>query len=196
MGAGAPRPAVFLDRDETLIPSRSLPPPDPVPPGWVPGDLADPARVRLLPGALEACSRLRGAGFALIVASNQGVVARGGGTIAQVAQTFARLDELLSVDGARLLDAAYFCPFHPQGTIPRYRREHPWRKPAPGMIVHAAAAQGVDLERSWVVGDSRRDIDAGIAAGIAPQRCILIGAQAADVLDAATRILGSLPRAQ
>src|SRR5689334_5430399 len=91
--APAPRPAVFLDRDDTLIAARSLP--APAPPA-APGDLIDPALVRLLPGALAACRRLKEAGFVLVVVSNQGVVARGGASPSRVAAVNRRLCELLS----------------------------------------------------------------------------------------------------
>ncbi len=68
------RPAVFLDRDDTLIVNRDLT----LRPGERAGDLADPDRVRLLDGALDGCRWLKRAGFALVIFSNQGVVARGG----------------------------------------------------------------------------------------------------------------------
>ncbi len=157
------RPAVFLDRDDTLIDNA--------------GDLADPSLVRLLPGALEACERLAGAGLTLVVVSNQGVVARGGGTLRDVEATNDRVRALLTPPHARrpLAEAFYFCPFHPRGTVERFASEHPWRKPAPGMILAAADELGLDLPRSWFVGDAERDIRAAIAAGIPPPRAILIG---------------------
>lgn len=161
------RPAVFIDRDDTLMAARPLPaPPSPA----APGDVVDPALVRLLPGAMDACRRLREAGFALVVFSNQGVVARGGATIAQVEAVNDRLCELLG----GLIEAVYFCPFHPRGNVPRFTREHPWRKPGPGMILAAAGELGLDLPGSWAVGDAPRDIEAGISAGLAPERCLLI----------------------
>src|SRR5436190_5075869 len=141
-----PRPAVFLDRDDTLIEARSLPPP---PPPAAPGDVCDPGQVRLLPGVREACGRLRRAGFVLVVVSNQGVVARGGATLARIEEVGARLRQLLPE-----LDAVYICPYHPKGIVPEFTREHPWRKPAPGMIRAAAAEHHIDLARSWMVGDS------------------------------------------
>lgn len=146
-------PAVFLDRDDTLIACRS------VVPG---GDLGDPGLVRLLPGAFEACGRLREAGFALIVVSNQGGVARGAYPIAAVEAVNGRVNELLG--GA--IEAFYYCPYHPRGVVAEYAREHPWRKPAPGMILAAAAERGLDLGRSWLIGDMERDCQAGRAAGL------------------------------
>lgn len=155
-------PAVFLDRDDTLIATRAVAPD---------GDLGDPALVRLLPGALDACRTLKGAGFRLVVVSNQGGVARGRFTTADVERVNARLNALL----AGLIDAFRYCPYHPQGVVAEFAREHPWRKPAPGMILDAAKALSIDPARSWTVGNSQRDIDAGRAAGT---RTILIDSEA------------------
>lgn len=182
------RPAVFLDRDDTLMEARSLPAP---PPPAAPGDVTDPSLVRLLPGALDACRRLHRAGFTLVVFSNQGVVARGGATIARVEAVNDRLRELL--DG--LVEAVYFCPFHPRGNVPGFTREHPWRKPGPGMILAAAEELGLDLSRSWVIGDAPRDVEAGVSAGLAPERCLLIGpgAPMPNVAAAADHLLRNAP---
>lgn len=169
------RRAVFLDRDDTLIAANALPPP---PPPAGPGDLTDPALVRLLPGVPPALERLARAGFTLIVVSNQGVVARGGTDLAGVEAVNARLCALLPHPDhphRSLIDAVYTCPFHPTGRVPRFTREHPWRKPAPGMITAAAADLGLDLAASWLIGDAERDIQAGIAAGLDPARCLRIG---------------------
>lgn len=185
------RPAVFLDRDDTLIANRSLP----TPPGQQPGDLADPARIMLLPGAHRACQLLKDAGFALVIVTNQGVVARGGATIEQVHATNDRVCALLAGEsGSSLIDAVYCCPYHPQGSVAAYTREHPWRKPAPGMILAAADDLQLDLARSWLIGDAPRDRQAGIAAGLDPARCLLIADTPAgpnSVLDAAQLIAAS-----
>ena len=177
------RPAVFLDRDNPLIDNG--------------GDLADPSLVRLLPGALDACVRLAGAGFTLVVVSNQGVVARGGGTLRGVEATNDRVRALLTPPGSRspLVGAFYFCPFHPQGTVERFKAEHPWRKPAPGMILAAADELGLDLPRSWLVGDAERDILAATAAGIPPPHALLVGPDRslAGLAAAADRILEPAP---
>jgi D-glycero-D-manno-heptose 1,7-bisphosphate phosphatase len=170
------RPAVFLDRDDTLIQSRGLPA-EAFAAGR-PGDMADPAFVRPLPGSLEACLNLRRAGFTLIVVTNQGVVARGGATLEQVEATNARLLKLLpdpDRPGRSLIHAALSCPHHPEGSVPPFNTEHPRRKPAPGMVLEAANRFGLDLARSWIVGDAERDAEAGRRAGIAPERCLRIG---------------------
>lgn len=171
--------AVFLDRDDTLIPCRSVTPD---------GDLGDPALVRLADGALEACRALAQAGFALIVVSNQGGVARGRYTEKDVAAVNQRLNGLLG----GLIDRFYTCPFHPGGIVPAYTREHPWRKPAPGMLLAAADALGLDLQQSWMVGDAPRDIQAGHAAGC---RTILIASEGSPVPIAPSFVAPNLEQA-
>jgi histidinol-phosphate phosphatase family protein len=150
-----PQPAragVFLDRDDTLIHCTDITPD---------GDLGDPALVRLLPGAEEGVGRLREAGFALVVVTNQGGVARGRYALADVDRVHERLNALL---GGRI-DAFRACPYHPEGMVSEFTREHPWRKPAPGMVLDAARELGLDLGRSWLVGDRDRDCESGRAAG-------------------------------
>lgn len=178
------RAAVFLDRDDTLIENRTATADTPHP-----GDLFDPALVRLLPGVAEGCARLRDAGFALVVVSNQACVARGSCTLEQVEATNARMRELLSAAGVDL-DAVYYCPYHPRGTVAPYNVDHPWRKPAPGMLLAAVADLGLDVSRSWMIGDALRDIDAAVAAGIDRRRAILLGnGDAPSFAEAVDRVL-------
>ncbi len=189
------RPSVFIDRDDTLNVNTDLPDQ-----AWGTGrrgDLLNPAFVQLLPGALEACVRLRAAGFTLVVYTNQSGVAFGSGTLRDVDATNARLDELLTVDGERLIEAFYSSPCHPEGTCEPFNCAHDWRKPGAGMIVAAAAELEVDIERSWSVGDHTRDCQAGIAGGIAPQRALKIGPQDAfaDLGEAADFIVRSSEQA-
>lgn len=176
------RPAVLLDRDDTLIRCRDLPAPSP--PAKA-GDLVDPALVELLPGVAEACATLKRVGFVLVVVSNQGVVARGGLELAGVEAINDRVRALL---GPGIIDAFYYCPFHPEAPPGRFSREHPWRKPGGGMVAAAARDLGIDLSVSWLVGDSGRDVEAGVAAGITRERCLLLGAEAPDLGAAAARI--------
>lgn len=169
------RPAVFLDRDDTLVRCRDLPAP---PPPAASGDLIDPARVELLPGVREACSALAGAGLTLVVVTNQGGVARGGTDLRGVERVNDRVRELVGrrPDGRWVLAGFYCCPFHPLAPAGRWAAEHPWRKPGPGMIAAASAELELDPARSWLVGDSERDVASGAAAGLAPARCLRIGA--------------------
>ena len=146
------RPAVFFDRDNTLIAND--------------GYLGDANRVTLLDGAARAVGRARRLGFAAVVVSNQSGVARGLFGEDEVHAVNARMDELLADgDVNATIDRHEFCPFHPDAKIEIYRRDTPLRKPAAGMIFRAAEALGLDLSRSWLIGDAARDIEAGRAAG-------------------------------
>ena len=179
------RPAVFLDRDDTLIANRAVTASTPHP-----GDLIDPAMVRLLPGAGAACKRLHGAGFALVVVSNQGGVAMGICTPAQVEAVNDRMREVLAREGVELA-GVYYSPARPGGTVARFAHPDPWRKPAPGRILAAAAELEIDLSRSWMIGDAPRDAEAGVSAGMARERCLLVGEgmEYADLAGAAARVL-------
>jgi len=140
--------AIFLDRDDTLISND--------------GDLGDPADVVLLEGVTKGLESLRSMGFELVVVTNQGGVARGRYGEKDVTRVHERIQELV---GESTPLHFYYCPFHPQGTVPEYTREHPWRKPAPGMFYAAAQRLGLDLSRCWVIGDQHRDMEAGRSAG-------------------------------
>ncbi|MFI6112894.1 D-glycero-alpha-D-manno-heptose-1,7-bisphosphate 7-phosphatase [Kitasatospora sp. NPDC051164] len=144
------RPAVFLDRDGTLTEPRHYPnhPDDLV----LQRDIGAPLRA------------LQHEGFALIVVTNQSALARGLLDAEGLEAMHDRLRVLLAHQGMHL-DGIYACPHHPEGTVPRYRRTCRCRKPAPGMLHQAAHDLGIDLARSWTVGDSVCDIDAGRRVG-------------------------------
>ncbi|HEX2638447.1 MAG TPA: HAD family hydrolase [Gemmatimonadales bacterium] len=139
------RPAVFLDRDGTLIEDRHY--------------LRDPAGVQLLPGVAAAVRKLNAAGRAVVVVTNQSGIARGLLSEADYAATADRLDELLAQEGAHL-DARYHCPHHPE-----LSGRCSCRKPGPLLYRQAAATLGLDLGRSWWLGDRVRDIAAAGALG-------------------------------
>ncbi|MHC4623745.1 MAG: D-glycero-alpha-D-manno-heptose-1,7-bisphosphate 7-phosphatase [Planctomycetota bacterium] len=142
--------AIFLDRDDTLIEDL--------------GYINHPDQVKLLEGVPEALSEFRNLGYKLIVVSNQSGVARGIVTEKVLAQIHDRLKQLLAEKGASL-DKIYYCPYHPDGVIARYRKDSDWRKPNPGMLLAAAKEINIDLSRSWLIGNSPRDIQAGLRAG-------------------------------
>lgn len=143
------RPAVFLDRDGTIIEAVHY--------------LSDPAAVRLLPGAAAAIRRLRDAGYACVVVTNQSAIGRGLLTVEGYHAVHAELERQLAAAGAAL-DAAYFCPTVP-ASDDRAAIDDPDRKPGPGMLLRAAAEHGLDLARSWMVGDMVSDVLAGLNAG-------------------------------
>jgi D-glycero-D-manno-heptose 1,7-bisphosphate phosphatase len=145
-----PRRAVFLDRDGTLIHD--------------PGYLGDPAGVVLFEGVGDALRSIAAAGFSLVVCTNQSGIARGRYTVEQYERVAARVGELLAEEGVSLL-ATYHCPYHPEGTVAPWARDHEDRKPAPGMWLRAAKDHGIDLARSYSIGDGERDAVAGKRAG-------------------------------
>jgi D-glycero-D-manno-heptose 1,7-bisphosphate phosphatase len=148
--------AIFLDRDDTLIED--------------PGYINQPDQVKLLDGVADAMRELKTLGYKLVVASNQSGVARGIVSEKILGEIHDRLKLLLAERGA-YVDRIYYCPYHPEGAIPKYRKESNWRKPKPGMLLAAAKDMDLDLGASWVIGNSGRDIEAGSSAGC---RTILI----------------------
>lgn len=144
--------AVFFDRDNTLIVNDVY--------------LADPEKVVLVDGAARAVARARRLGFVTVTVSNQGGVGKGLMTEQDVEAVDDRLQlMLLSEDPLAVIDRREFCPDHPEATIERYRRDGERRKPAPGMLLDAARALGIDPAQSWMVGDTPRDVEAGHRAG-------------------------------
>lgn len=143
------RPAVFLDRDGTLIEHVH--------------HLVNAADVRLIPGAAEALCRLHDAGYTCIIVTNQSVVGRGMLTHEGLRRVHDRMSQLLAACGAAV-DGLYYCPEVPCGDDPM-QSGHPDRKPAPGMLLRAAKEHDVNLAASWMVGDSVSDLAAGSNAG-------------------------------
>jgi D-glycero-D-manno-heptose 1,7-bisphosphate phosphatase len=143
-------PSVFLDRDGVLI--RDV------------HNLTQWKQVELIPGSAAAVGDLRQAGLAVVVVTNQPVVARGWMSERQVRNLHHRLRTLLRREGADVT-GFYFCPHHQSATLPAYRCDCPCRKPRPGMLLKAAEDLSLDLRRSFMVGDRVTDVLAGRAAG-------------------------------
>jgi D-glycero-D-manno-heptose 1,7-bisphosphate phosphatase len=139
------RPAVFVDRDGTIIQERSY--------------LADPEGVSLVPGAASALAELRAAGLALVTVTNQSGIALGLYGETDYRAVEARLERELAVSGAPV-DATEHCPHHPDVTGPC-----DCRKPATGMHRRAAAGLGIDLARSYYVGDKVTDVLPAVELG-------------------------------
>lgn len=142
--------AVFLDKDGTLIEN-------------VPYNV-DRTRIRLRPGAVDALLLLQGLGYELILVSNQPGVALGRFPPGALRAVEEHLNDLFLAHGFKL-SACYWCPHHPEGTVPDYALTCTCRKPMPGLLQVAAAEHGLDLARSWLVGDILDDVEAGRRAG-------------------------------
>jgi D-glycero-D-manno-heptose 1,7-bisphosphate phosphatase len=153
------KPALFLDRDGTLIEERSY--------------LAHADEVSLLPGAAAAVERMRRAGFVCVVVTNQSGVGRALLTLAQMHAVNNEMQRQLRKAGTQL-DGLYFCTYAPVGND-KTVIEHPDRKPGPGMLLRASLELGLDLPASWVVGDSVSDVLAGRHAGCRGQILVRTG---------------------
>lgn len=136
-------PAVFLDRDGTINVDI--------------GYLSNPADLVLLPGVVAAIRAFNRAGWLVVVISNQSGIGRGYFDETVLAAVHARLIDGLAAGGARI-DAIYYCPHHPAAGCN-------CRKPATGLIERARQERGIDLSRSWVIGDKLSDIELGRRAG-------------------------------
>jgi D-glycero-D-manno-heptose 1,7-bisphosphate phosphatase len=147
----AGRPAVFLDRDGTLIEEA--------------GYLARLERLALFPYTVDAVRLLNRAGYAVVVISNQSGVARGIVAPAFVGEAHDHIAARLAAGGARV-DAFYHCPHHPQAVVEALRIDCDCRKPKPGLLHRATKDLALDPGRSFVVGDRWHDVEAGQSLGI------------------------------
>ena len=144
------RAAVFFDRDGTLIEDV--------------GYLRTAAGLRMIDGAAAGVRQLNERGFLTFVISNQSGVARGYFTEQELIPIHERLEAELDAAGAHL-DRIYYCPHHPTRGTPPYNVECTCRKPRTGMLEQAVKEFGVDLSRSYVIGDKVADVKVGHNAG-------------------------------
>ncbi|PWB64654.1 MAG: D,D-heptose 1,7-bisphosphate phosphatase [Bradyrhizobiaceae bacterium] len=150
-GGARLRPAAFLDRDGVLN----------VDAGYV----HRPEDFVWIPGAVAAVRRLNDAGYLVIVVTNQSGVARGLFDEDAVRALHAWIDAQLRAAGAHV-DAFYYCPHHPDGTVARYARACDSRKPGAGMIARALREWPIDRARSLLIGDKDIDMEAARRAGV------------------------------
>ncbi len=146
IAASAPPHAVFLDRDGVINRQMIV--------AGKPYPATSLAEFILLPRVEEACQQLKQAGFLLVVATNQPDVGRGTLAQAVVETLHAHMTQLLPLDRVEVC-------YHPGDS----ESECDCRKPKPGLLLRAATELGIDLARSWMVGDRWRDVDCGHAAG-------------------------------
>ena len=144
------RPAVFLDRDGTLIEDRHY--------------LSSITEISVLEGAPEAITLLNNADFAVVLATNQSAVGRGLLSLANLNSIHEELQHRLKTQGAQI-DGVFFCPHHPTEATRAYRSNCTCRKPKPGMLEKAARQLALDLRKSFMIGDTLSDIKTGHTAG-------------------------------
>ena len=147
----AAKPVAFLDRDGVLNVDH--------------GYVHQPERLEWVTGAPEAVRLLNEAGIPVIVITNQSGVARGYFGETDVQQFHAHVQEQLRARGAHV-DAFYYCPHHPQGTVAEFAIACDCRKPKPGMLERAARDFAVDRGRSFLIGDKDDDVAAAAAFGV------------------------------
>lgn len=147
------RPAVFLDRDGTVNEQM--------------GYINHISRFHLLPGAADAIRLLNREGIPVVVVSNQSGLARGYFPEELLEEVNRKMNQLLAEQGA-ILDGIYVCPHHPQAKVVQYRKACSCRKPGTGLLEQAAAELGLDLARSFLVGDRWSDIECAVRAGCTP----------------------------
>lgn len=147
-----PRPALFLDRDGVIVEEVT--------------DLHRVEDIDVIRACVPVIARANARGHPVVVVTNQGGIGRGLFDWPDFAAVQAAIEAELATGGARL-DAIYACPFHERGPSGYVHPDHPDRKPNPGMLLKAARALNIDLGRSWLVGDSTRDLLAAERAGLA-----------------------------
>ncbi|HXY60171.1 MAG TPA: HAD family hydrolase [Chthoniobacterales bacterium] len=140
--ADASSPAVFLDRDGTIMHDADY--------------CSRPGQVRVFEGASDALRRLKTAGYQIIVITNQSGIGRGYFTEKEYRAVEAEVSRQL---GDGLIEATYFCPDAPD-------QPSECRKPAPGMVLQAAREHAIDLSRSFFVGDKEIDVECAHRAGM------------------------------
>lgn len=143
--------AIFLDRDGTVCEEV--------------GYINHLSRCRLLPFAGQAIRKINHAGLKAIIVSNQAGVARGYFAESLVHEVHRKISMELERENARI-DAIYYCPHHPDGSVPEFRKACECRKPRPGMLERAGRELGVDLPHSFVIGDRYSDVELAAVNGL------------------------------
>lgn len=147
------RPAVFLDRDGTINEQM--------------GYINHISRFQILPGVAEAIRRLNEAQIPVVVVTNQSGLARGYFPAELLVAVHEKMVSLLAEKGAHV-DGIYICPHHPEAKKEEYRQACDCRKPKTGLLLQAAEEMGLDLARSFVVGDRWSDLKTAVGCGATP----------------------------
>jgi D-glycero-D-manno-heptose 1,7-bisphosphate phosphatase len=144
------RPAVFLDRDGTIVDEL--------------GYITPASTITIYPWSGDSIRLLKRAGYIVVMVTNQGGIGLGLYDHDFVKTTHDTLTRQFADAGAQI-DAWYYCPHHPEAIVDEYRVHCGCRKPAPGMLHDAARDLEIDLSKSWVIGDQWRDVQLAHATG-------------------------------
>lgn len=144
--------AVFLDRDGTINSEV--------------GYLSRTGQIQILEGVTGALQLFKEHGFLNIIITNQSGIARGYFTEEQLSEIHIEFMNLLRIDGKPLIDGIYYSPYHADGTVQEYKKDSSCRKPGTGMIEEAVKKHGIDLNKSFLIGDSMADMQCAENAGI------------------------------
>lgn len=145
------RPALFLDRDGVINVDH--------------GYVHTPEKFEFVDGIFELVVAANRGGYLVVVVTNQAGIGRGYYSESDFHLLMSWMNAKFSEHGG-VIDAVYFCPYHPEHGIGEYRRESEFRKPAPGMLLQAHRELSIDMNRSIFVGDTLTDMAAGRAAGV------------------------------
>lgn len=149
-----PQKAIFLDRDGTINVFGNF--------------VTDASKMKLIPGAAKAISRINRSPYLAVCITNQPVIARGETTFEGLKEIHNKMEVLLGQEGA-YLDGLYFCPHHPDkgfpGEVPELKIDCNCRKPKIGMLLEAKKRFNIDFSASWFIGDTCQDVQTGINAG-------------------------------
>ena len=158
-----PSKALFLDRDGTII--RQFP-------STANRDeekrayITELNQVELLEGSADAIAKARKRGYKIIIVTNQSAVARGWLTEEKMKDIEAHMYDLLKKENPEaVIDDSYFCPYYADGAVEKYKIDSPDRKPGTGMIMKAKEKYDIDLQNSYMIGDSFSDVKCGFNAG-------------------------------
>jgi D-glycero-D-manno-heptose 1,7-bisphosphate phosphatase len=144
------RPALFLDRDGAIVEEVNY--------------LHRPEDVALIPGAIDVIRQANELNIPVIIVTNQAGIGRDYYGWPHFMDVQKKILTLLSYAGSAI-DAVFACPYHTDASPPYFHKNHPWRKPNPGMLITAQELMEIDLGASWVAGDRSSDLQAGFNAG-------------------------------
>ena len=145
------KPALFLDRDGVINIDHAY--------------VHRKQDFHFIDGIFELVAAAKAAGYLVVVVTNQAGIGRGYYSEADFHELMNWVQEQFAYRGGHI-DGIYFCPDHPEHGIGKYRRDSEFRKPAPGMLLQAAAELDIDLENSILVGDKASDVEAGERARV------------------------------